>query len=522
MDNQPAKSSQIPVVRCAIYTRKSTEENLNLDFNSLDAQRESAEAYIASQKHAGWLAIPDHYDDGGFSGGTIDRPAFQKLMDDVEAGRVNCIVVYKIDRLSRSLMDFAKIMEVLDRRNVSLVSVTQQFNTTSSMGRLTLNILLSFAQFEREIISERTRDKIAAARRKGKWTGGPPVLGYDRVRDNHGTRLVLNEAEAEHVRAIFEQYMKVGSLMRVSNWLNELGWMNKAFTTAGGKPRGGKDFDKSTLQKMLTNVLYIGKITYGSEIYPGEHPAIVDEDLFGRVQGMLARNRNHGGTYQRNKYGALLKGLVRCKHCGCAMVHHYASRARKRYRYYVCMNAHKKGWATCPYPSLPAGELEQYVIGQIKETCSDPALLTDVVDQAVMQLHRQIQDMKETRAVQTNRVKRINDDLCKLARTPQTPRTKSEMFALQEELQKAESGLEDTNREIVAMEQRAISRDELTGAFESFDPMWDQMRLDERARLIHLLVQSVEYDGKAGEISIVYHPGGLAAIQNREIAAHDA
>lgn len=195
-------------IRCAIYTRKSTEENLDLDFNSLDAQRESGEAYITSQKSQGWICMADRYDDGGFSGGNTDRPAFQRLMADVEAGRIDCIVVYKIDRLSRSLLDFAKIMEVLDRRSISLVSVTQQFNTTTSMGRLTLNILLSFAQFEREIISERTRDKIAAARRKDKWTGGPPVLGYDRVRDNTGSRLLVNAEEAPRVRAIFQKYLE--------------------------------------------------------------------------------------------------------------------------------------------------------------------------------------------------------------------------------------------------------------------------------------------------------------------------
>ncbi len=208
-----ASKDTVQQVRCAIYTRKSTEENLDLDFNSLDAQREAAEAYIKSQQHAGWVCLTEHYDDGGFSGGNVERPAFQRLMADVEAGNVDCIVVYKIDRLSRSLLDFAKIMETLDRQNVSLVSVTQQFNTTTSMGRLTLNILLSFAQFEREIISERTRDKIAAARRKGKWTGGPPILGYDRVKDNRGSRLVVNEREAERVRAIFRMYLEQGSLL---------------------------------------------------------------------------------------------------------------------------------------------------------------------------------------------------------------------------------------------------------------------------------------------------------------------
>jgi site-specific DNA recombinase len=520
MADRPTTPSKPPTVRCAIYTRKSTEENLELDFNSLDAQREAAEAYIASQKHAGWLAMPDRYDDGGFSGGTTDRPAFQRLMADVEEGRVGCVVVYKIDRLSRSLMDFARIMEVLDRRNVSLVSVTQQFNTTTSMGRLTLNILLSFAQFEREIISERTRDKIAAARRKGKWTGGPPILGYDRVRDNRGTRLVVNETEAVLVRAIFEKYLKVGSLMAVAKWLNQQGSVNKAFTTTSGKARGGKDFDKSTLKKMLTNVLYLGKITHGDQVYPGEHAAIIDEDLFGRVQGMLARNRNSGGKYQRNKYGALLKGLVRCKHCGCGMVHHYAAKGGKRYRYYVCLTAQKKGWASCPYPSLPAGDLEQFVIGQIKATCSDPALLADVVGQAVEQLNRQIEEVKQSRARQESRVRRINDDICQVARVPNAPGASAELATLQEELRKAEATLLETNRQIVVLEERLVNQDELSGAFEAFEPMWDRMLPDERTRLVHLLVQCVEYDGTGGEIAITYQPGGLAALRDMEVTTN--
>ena len=237
-------------LRCAIYTRKSTEEGLEQDFNTLDAQRESGEAYIVAQKHEGWVCLGDHYDDGGFTGGNMDRPALQRLLNDLDAGKVDCIVVYKVDRLSRSLIDFAKIMDVLERNHVSFVSVTQQFNTSTSMGRLMLNVLLSFAQFEREIISERTRDKIAAARRRGKWTGGPPVLGYDRVRDGRGPRLVVNEGEARRVRIIFQKYMETGSLLATVRWLNERGWPNKRYKTFAGRVRGGRACaDRATVQR---------------------------------------------------------------------------------------------------------------------------------------------------------------------------------------------------------------------------------------------------------------------------------
>ena len=501
--------TQPRTIRCAVYTRKSTNENLELDFNTLDAQRESAEAYIASQKHAGWVCLPEHYDDGGFSGGDTDRPAFQRLMADVEAEIIDCVLVYKIDRLSRSLMDFARIMEVLERKNVSLVSVTQQFNTTTSMGRLTLNILLSFAQFEREIISERTRDKIAASRRKGKWTGGPPVLGYDRVRDNTGTRLVVNEGEAERVRAIFGKYLEIGSLLDTVRRLDAEGWLNKRYQTVKGQWRGGKDFDKSTLRKMLTNPLYLGRIAYKGQMYEGEHDAIVDEDLFGRVQGMLRRNRGSGGKYQRNKYGALLKGLVRCKHCGCAMSHHYATRGQRRYRYYVCQRAQKKGWAACPYPSLPAGELERFVIDRIRETVRDPQLLTNVIGRAQAQLDRQIAELREQRQRRENHARKVNESICELTRVPEAPGVANELADLQEELVKIEKAVVSINRQIVELERRKVGEDELTGAFEAFDPMWDQLRPAEKTRLIHLLVQCIEYDGEGEQISITYHPGGL-------------
>ncbi|MFA7235755.1 MAG: recombinase family protein [Phycisphaeraceae bacterium] len=515
---------EIPTVRCAIYTRKSTDENLELDFNSLDAQRDSAEAYIASQKGQGWTYLPDRFDDGGFSGGTVDRPAFQRLMADVEAGRVDCIVVYKIDRLSRSLMDFARIMQTLETHHVSLVSVTQQFNTTSSMGRLTLNILLSFAQFEREIISERTRDKIAAARRKGKWTGGSPVLGYDRVRDSRGTRLVVNVEEAKRVRAAFTKYMELQSLLDTVHWLDGRGWRNKQYVTNKGVPRGGKEFDKSTLLKLLTNRLYLGQITYNGQCFDGEHEAIVDEDLFGRVQGQLARNRNSGGggKYQRNKYGALLKGLVRCKHCGGGMSHHYASRGQRRYRYYVCQTAQKKGWSACPYPSLPAGELEQFVVQRIKEMTGDRALLGDVVSRAREQLNRQTEELEQRRKLHENRARRINADINDLTRSPgsaamhATSHAASELARLQDELVEVEKEIGDLNRQIVDIQHRMIDEDELTGALEAFDPMWDRLRPTERARVIHLLVQCIEYDGTNEEIAITYHPAGLQAFAEME------
>jgi len=252
-------------LKCAIYTRKSTEEGLEQEFNTLDAQRESAECYIKSQEAEGWICLPDHYDDGGYTGGNMDRPALKRLLADIEAGKVDCIVVYKVDRLSRSLMDFARMLEVFERKSIAFVSVTQQFNTTNSMGRLMLNVLLSFAQFEREIISERTRDKMAAARRKGKWVGGLAPMGYDI--DPFARRLNVNEDEAARVRTIYELYLECGSIVTTLKEIERRDWRNKLSITKKGKERGGRYFDKSSLFKLLTNLTYLGKIRYKEEIH---------------------------------------------------------------------------------------------------------------------------------------------------------------------------------------------------------------------------------------------------------------
>jgi site-specific DNA recombinase len=307
----------LPVVRCAVYTRKSTEEGLQQEFNSLDAQRESTEAFVKSQVGEGWSLLPDRYDDGGFTGGNMDRPAVRRLMADIEAGKVDCVVVYKVDRLSRYLLHFARMMQTFEQHRVSFVSVTQAFNTGPSMGRLVLNVLLSFAQFERELISERTRDKVAATRRKGKWSGGRPALGYDV--DARGYRLVVNPDEAERVRQIFALFLQYERLPPVLEELERRGWVNKRWTTRSGKEEGGQAFTKVALHRLLGNVIYSGQVRYKDEVHAGEQPAIVDPGVFARVQDLLRRNGRTGGAAVRNQFGALLKGLIRCAPCACAM-----------------------------------------------------------------------------------------------------------------------------------------------------------------------------------------------------------
>jgi len=354
--------TEAPQIRCAVYTRKSTDEGLSQEFNSLDAQREAAEAYIASQKHEGWVALSDRYDDGGFTGGNTERPGLRRLMADIEAGRIDCVIVYKVDRLSRSLLDFARLMDTFDKYGVRFVAVTQQLDTRSSLGRLSLNVLLSFAQFEREIIAERTRDKISAARRKGKWTGGSPVLGYDV--DPRGGRLVVNADEATRVRAIFDLYLEHRSVIEVVRAVNMRGWTTKQWTTKEGREHAGRPTGKSDIYKILTNVVYTGQVNHKGTIYPGEHPGIIDPATFQIVNERLIHNGITGGKEVRNKYGALLRGLLHCDACGTAMHHTYTVKGVRRYRYYVCSAAQQRGWDACPSKSLSAQQIEDSVVAR--------------------------------------------------------------------------------------------------------------------------------------------------------------
>src|SRR5947199_881363 len=323
------KPASIKPVRCAIYTRVSTEHGLDQEFNSLDAQYDAASAYIKSQAHAGWALIRSHYDDGGYSGGSTDRPDLQRLLDDIRARRIDVIVVYKVDRLTRSLADFAKLVELFDAHNVSFVSVTQQFNTTTSMGRLTLNVLLSFAQFEREVTSERIRDKIAASKRKGLWVGGMVPLGYD-TKDR---KISVNEPEAELVRTIFRRYLNLGSINLLVADLRKSGLVTKARTLRTGGTVGGIPFGRGMLAHVLRNRFYIGEVVFKGEVLAGEQPAIVDRTLFDAVQAKLSEQLNNHKT-ARMKSEALLAGRI-FDDRGNRMTPSHVRKRGIKYRYYL-------------------------------------------------------------------------------------------------------------------------------------------------------------------------------------------
>jgi site-specific DNA recombinase len=377
--NAPAKK-----LRCAIYTRKSSEEGLEQDFNSLHAQREACEAYIQSQRAEGWDLVADRYDDAGISGGTLERPALKRLLADIEAGQIDIVVCYKIDRLSRSLTDFARLVDIFEQHGVTFVSITQQFNTTTSMGRLTLNILLSFAQFERELAGERIRDKFAASRKRGMWMGGHPPLGYD-VRER---KLVVNAAEAKLVRRIFKRLLSLGSVTRLVRELN----------AEGQRTKRGKRFSKGVVYKMLRNRAYIGDAVHKSISYPGEHEAIIDRHLFEQVQERLAGNARERANHARAQTPALLKGLIYGP-TGAAMTPSHTRRRGREYRYYLTAEALHYGHEECPLRSVAAGEVEAAVLGEIRALLRAPEVVARTL-KAVREEDEAIDDAEVVEALQ--------------------------------------------------------------------------------------------------------------------------
>ena len=383
----PTRPNGAAVVRCAIYTRKSNEEGLEQEFNSLDAQREACAAYILSQKSAGWVALPNMYDDGGISGGTMERPALQRLLTDIAAGGVDTVVVYKVDRLTRSLNDFAKIVDAFDAKGVSFVSVTQQFNTTTSMGRLTLNMLLSFAQFEREVTGERIRDKIAASKQKGMWMGGLPPLGYD-VQDR---KLVVNQSEADTVRHIFRRYAIIKSVRALKEELDDVGIVSKARLDRFGQASGSMPIARGALYLMLKNRIYRGEIVHKDNSYPGLHDPIIDEALWNEVQTALAENRVEHVTRSKAVDPSLLAGLV-YDDSGERMSPTHANKKGTRYRYYISQSLIKRGrpQASGSACRVPAADLEMLVEDRLCALLLDESAILDVAGTTTVAMRKSL------------------------------------------------------------------------------------------------------------------------------------
>jgi len=498
------KNAPVATIRCAIYCRKSTSEGLDSDFNSLDAQREACEAYIGGRHRDAWNCLDEHYDDGGYSGGDMERPALKRLLADIEAGKIDVVVVYKIDRLSRSLIDFAKMMAVFEKHGVSCISISQQFDTTTPIGRLTLHMLLSFAQFERELIAERTRDKMSAARRRGKWCGGRPFLGYDI--DPTTKRLVVNEEEAERVRAIFGLYLERESIMDVLREVNSRGWTLKAFATRVGGICGGGKFDRGRLHALLTNVTYTGKIRYRDEVHDGEHAPIIDAETFNRVQNLMRENRFSGPAKKHGDHAPLLRGLLHCKACGKAMSLSWTSKGTRKYRYYVCNGAAKKGWDTCPSKSVPAAQIEQFVVGEIKAIGSDPQLVSETTAKMRANLDAQRDALSRQRASAVRELQRHHDDLRRMAAAGET----SLLADLQERIAGTESRILQIDDDLAAI--KPLPEVDLRKALADFEPVWASLSPTEQASLLNLLLERIDYDGAAGSVTLRFWPNGFQQI----------
>jgi site-specific DNA recombinase len=520
--SRSAAAVAIQPVRCAVYGRVSTDAQAGKDFNSNEAQQEACETYIGLHRDEGWRVVPEPYLDAGFSGSNTKRPELQRLIADIEAGEIDVVVVYKYDRLSRSMLDFLQLLDSFKRHGVSFVSVSQRFDTSTPVGEMTLNILLSFAQFERQIIGERTRDKLRSARRAGRWTGGFVPLGHDVAPE--GGKLVVNKDEARIVRAIFELYVESPSLVDVSQELNRRGWKRKSWTTKDGKRREGTAWDRKTLSNTLRDVTYVGKVRLGSEVFPGEHRGIVPKALFEKVQMLLDRNLRDRGASARNKHAALLRGLLRCSACDVAMVFAPSKRKGKVYRYYRCGAAGRNGHDTCPTKSINADQIEQFVVDQIRHIGAAPALQEETFRQAVAQVKAQRRGLKlELRRLKTDLTQaRANVQRLVEAVSRTTGRAAdaiaSELTSAQERVAGLEARQKQIKEELAALDTQVVNRDELARALESFDPIWDVLLTPEKERVLGLLIERIDFDGGTDKLQINWRLAGFGQLA-KEVGA---
>jgi len=499
--------------RVAVYTRVSTDEQAILEFNSLQAQEQICKTYVSMRSDdpaakEKWVAS-ETYTDSGYSGGTLERPGLMRLMTDIEARRIDTIIVYKVDRLSRSIHQFYRIWEVLQHYGVDLISATQDLNTSTSQGKLMLNMLLSFGQFEREQISERTRDKVAAARKRGRWTGGMPILGYDI--DPRGGRLTVNEDEAPMVREIFKLYETMTSLTKVVEELGRRGWRRKTWTLKSGLVRKGAAFDKPGLLHLLRNPLYCGKVSHRGTFYPGEHSAIIDYDAWAHVQVQLNRNGSAGYQGERSNSEALLKGLLRCAHCGRAMTPSYAVKGARRYCYYVCQSRLKQGAHACPAGRVAAKEVEQRVVEQLRAIGRDPELTAETVRQARVQLQERRTSLAAERRELAKDLGRRRASMKRLlGRNSGTGDLAGKLAEVQGKIQASEGRIAAIDRELAATKGQDVDEREVAMAFEAFGPVWEALLTTERARILGHLTEGIAYDGRDGRTVVMLRPGGIA------------
>jgi site-specific DNA recombinase len=491
LDNVNMTSTRKKPLRCAIYTRKSHEEGLEQEFNSLDAQREAAEAYIESQRMLGWRALPDRYDDGGFSGGNMERPALLRLLADVDAGKVDVIVVYKIDRLSRSLLDFMNMIELFNKKGVNFVSVTEHFNTTDPTGRMFLGILITFAQYEREVIAERIRDKVAAAKRRGKYCGGPAILGYDVDRENK--KLLINPDEAPLVQHIFRRFTQLASARKLARELNEQGYKTKSWVTKKGKHREGTEWNTGHIYRLLGNRIYIGEVVHKGESYPGEHQAIVEKELWEKVQTILSENTRAKLSKAKTKMISPLQGVIRCGHCDCSMGPTYTQKGERRYTYYICEKDAKRAVSRCPLKRVPAGDIEKAVLEQLGAVFRTPTLVAKTYFAA-----REMEEAERERLVKQK--EQLEEDLAAVRKralelmSPDNnePDREEKLAKVNQRAVTLTRHLANVSARLQVFEGDQVTERDVSEAFESIETFWEDLFPLERNRLVRLLVERVE------------------------------
>ena len=502
-----AKKTKHRTIRAVAYTRKSTNKGLDSNLTSLDVQRNLS---IQLTEAKGWKFVPTKYDDGGYSGSTLKRPALQRLLRDAEDGKFDKVVCYKYDRISRDNYESLWVEKHLERLGVEIVSVTEPIGNGDPMGRALRDMSRVFAQLEREMAAARTRDRTWAARRGGRWTGGHPQLGYDLHPD--GGLLLTNQEEAERVRQINRLYLRHGSLRRTCEVLQERGWTMKAWTTRNGKPTGGQPFTKASLQRLLTNVLYIGKITCGDEIHEGQHEAIVPTALFDRVQSLLDENRRTRGAATRNKHGFLLRGRVACSACGASRTANTTRKGPLAYKYYVCSSAQRHGYGTCPCPSVPAFKLEGLIINQIRAIGREQTLQDQVLEAArthheaaQQQLEADLSQMTKKRSTTQDEIKGLLKALADGTVTGTS--IASRIAELETTLETHEHKVTDIQAQIDSHSQLRPDPTDLAKSLSVFDEIWEVLLPAEQERVIGLLVESIDYDGTM--LGINFGPAGV-------------
>jgi len=497
---------------CAVYTRKSTDENLNSDFTSLDAQRESCEAFIKSRKAEGWQLFPERFDDPAYSGGNTNRPALQHLLAAIRQGKVQIVVAYKYDRMSRNIKDFVKILDLFDKHGVAFVSVTQQFDTSTSIGRIFQTMLMGFAQFERELISERTRDKRVAMIQKGKWGGGMPIIGYDI--DSAARKLVVNKSEVKQAKDQFLFYLKEKSLGKTARRLNAQGYRMKQWINKAGLEKGGGRYNKSNLAQVLRNPFCVGKLRHKDKLFPGEHKAIVDEKLFNRVQKLLSQNNGTHHSANQDKHDFLLRGLVHCKICGSFMTPNFAYSKGRKYFYYKCTKVNKFDKDACSVKSAPAKELENLIVKRLAFLGRNKKVVDDIVKDAQESSVKAFRPLREDRKRIQDEIRKTDEEAKKLVGSLGTQNNGASrnrfitdrLDELQEAKQKAEERLAEIELSIRGLEGRMIDAEVIQRNLQRFEAVFDKLTPNEQKDLLRLLIKEILYNQDPSKIKMTLRP----------------